>query len=292
MTTKTFLEKKYLLIIAFIVYSVGYSQKNVSSFYSATHVFRKELRYIPCCQKKLRNPTLLATANRTVSNFKKIYIDYDDNLKQSNEDRIISHLRPRLFVRADEAKLGKGLTVSALRSRLKDPAYRDWIDYNPEVVGWESLPAIALQYLLKGEKKNALSVGEYLTNTPFPYKEHTSTAAAVYNSAIAFDWVRDALSDEIANKITAKLVEGAEYLKEGVITPSINHNYTIVSLYGVATVAVSIYGEGKENSQKALEYMKIVKSLLVSDHMLLETFKEKQGTWEEGNHYRRLSIKN
>lgn len=210
------------------------------------------------------------------------YISYS---KLNNEDEIISHLRPRLFVRSDKAKLGRGLTVSALRSRLKDPAYREWIDSNLELNGWESLPGIAMQYLLKGEKKNALTVGEYLAKNPFPYKEHTSTAAAIYNSAIAFDWVRDALPDEMANKISAKLIEGAEHLKEGVITPSINHNYTIVSLHGVAMVAIAIYGESKENSQKSLEYMKMVKSLLLSDHMLLETFKEKQGTWGEGNHY-------
>ncbi len=204
----------------------------------------------------------------------------------SNEKTpIISNLRPRLFVRADEAKIGRGLTVSTLRSRLIDPAYKDWIDYNGEVNGWASLPSVAMQYLLKGEKKNAMAVGEYIISTPFQYNEHTSAAATVYSSAIAFDWVRDALSDEMANKISAKLVEGAEHLKVGVITPSINHNYTIVSLYGVAMVAVAIYGEGTENSQKALEYLKIVNDLLLNDHMLLETFKEKQGTWGEGNHY-------
>lgn len=42
------------------------------------------------------------------------------------------------------------------------------------------------------------------------------------------------IGDEMANKIVAKLIEGAEHLKEGIITPSINHNYTIVSLHSVA----------------------------------------------------------
>lgn len=210
---------------------------------------------------------------------------FDSDSHIYEQDAIISNLRPRLFVRADEAKIGRGLTISTLRSRLIDPIYKDWIDYNGEVRGWSSLPPAAMQYLLKGEKKNAMAVGEYILNTPFSYEEHTSAAAAVYSSAIAFDWVRDALSDEMANKISEKLVEGAEHLKAGVITPAINHNYTIVSLYGVAMVAIAIYGEGTENSQKALEYMKIVNDLLLNDYMLLETFKEKQGTWGEGNHY-------
>ena len=178
------------------------------------------------------------------------------------QDAIISNLRPRLFVKADEANIGRGLTVSTLRSRLKDPAYKDWIDFNGEVHGWASLPPAAMQYLLKGETKIAVAVGEYILKTPFSYEEHTSAAAAIYSSAIAFDWVRDALSDEMANKISAKLVEGAEHLKEYVITPAVNHNYTIVSLYSVATVAVSIYGESSEYNKKAQEYMKIVNGLL------------------------------
>lgn len=201
------------------------------------------------------------------------------------QEAIISNLRPRLFVRADEAKIGRGLTVSTLRSRLTDPAYKDWINYSGEVRGWASLPPAAMQYLLKGETKIAVAVGEYILSTPFSYEEHTSAAASVYCSAIAFDWIRDAISDEMADKISAKLVEGAENLKEYVITPAVNHNYTIVSLYSVATVAVSIYGESSENNKKALEYLKIVNGLLLKNNMLLETFKQKQGTWGEGNHY-------
>ena len=265
--------KKYGFCFAFVLLS------------NYMFVYGQEAGNIQYCLQKSLSVSLTASASQTITKIQNPYDNYINHSQVNNEDLIISNLRPRIFVRADEARLGRGLTVSALRSRLKDPAYGDWIDYNREVNGWESLPAIAMQYLLKGEKKNALAVGEYLANTPFPYKEHTSTAAAIYNSAIAFDWVRDALPDEMANKIVAKLVEGAEHLKEGVITPSINHNYTIVSLHGVAMVAIAIYGEGKENSQKALEYMKMVKSLLLSDHMLLETFKEKQGTWGEGNHY-------
>lgn len=265
--------KKFVFCFAFVLLS------------NCMFIYGKEVGDIQYGQQKPLNDSLTASANQTIAKIQKPFNNYISHSKQNNEDQIISHLRPRLFVRADEAKLGRGLTVSALRSKLKDPAYRDWIDYDREVNGWGSLPAIAMQYLLKGEKKNALNVGEYLVNTPFPYVEHTSTAASIYNSAIAFDWVRDALPDEMANKISAKLVEGAEHLIKGVISPSINHNYTIVSLHAVAMVAIAIYGEGEENSQKALEYLKIVDNLLLGDHMLFETFKEKQGTWGEGNHY-------
>ena len=245
-------------------------------------VYAKQVTDIQYGKKDPQSIPIIASENQTKADIQSTGSYYLGHI--GNEDSIISHFRPRLFVRADEAELGRGLTVSALRSRLKDPAYRDWIDYNGEQ-GWESLPAMAMQYLLKGENKNALMVGEYIANTPFSFAEHTSAAAMIYNSAIAFDWVRNVLPDEMANKIVAKLIEGAEHLKEGVITPSINHNYSIVSLHGVAMVAIAIYGEGDESNKKAFVYLKMVERLLLSESMLFETFKEKKGTWGEGNHY-------
>jgi len=258
-------QQKYCHFIAlFVLLSFfGHSQRNMTSF----------------------NSLISVDKHPSPDNFQEASVGKGLLLIEGNEDLLISNLRPRIFVRADNAKIGKGLTLSALRSRLNDPAYKACIDYNREAAGFESLPAIAMQYLMKGEKKRAVAVGEYLVNTPFPFNEHTSTASAVYNSAIAFDWVRDALSDEMAAKITAKLVEGAEHLKTGVVKPSINHNYTIVSLYGVAMVALAVYGEGEENTRKSVAYMKLVKDLISGDQMLLQTFKEKQGTWGEGNHY-------
>lgn len=213
-----------------------------------------------------------------------ILSDANNNIV-NNGTSSISLLRPRLFVRADEAKLGRGLTLSELRSRADDPAYQDWISYDGTGRGRGSMPAIAMQYLLTGEKKYALAVGDYLATTDISFGEHTSTAAAVYHSAIAFDWVRDALTDETARKISDDLVKGAEHLKGGVITPSINHNYTIVSLYGLAMSAVAIYGESDEKTQKSLEYIQIIDDLLTHDHMLLNTFQQKEGVWGEGNHY-------
>ncbi|QMU27384.1 heparinase II/III domain-containing protein [Adhaeribacter radiodurans] len=197
----------------------------------------------------------------------------------------ISNLRPRLFVRADEDKTGVGLTISELRLRSEDSTYKDWINYTGGINGWESLPAMAMQYLLKGDKKIAQSVGEYIANTPYNFGEHTSAAAMVYNSAIAFDWVRMALPKEMASKICARLVEGAEHLKGGVVTPSINHNYTFVSMYGVAMAAMAIHGESDAYDQKAAEYLSLLNQLLLDDHMLFATLKAKQGTWGEGNHY-------
>jgi hypothetical protein len=197
----------------------------------------------------------------------------------------ISDLRPRLFVRADEDRVGSGLTVSALRSRSREPAYQNWINYTGGINGWESLPAMAMQYLLKGDKKIAQSVGEYIANTPYNFGEHTSAASMVYNSAIAFDWVRKALPNDMALKICARLAEGAEHLKGGVMSPSINHNYTTVSLYGVAMAAMAIYGESDAYDQKAASYLDMVNRLLLDEHMLFATLKAKQGTWGEGNHY-------
>jgi hypothetical protein len=256
MIVTIFKEQKYLCITAsFVLLSLfGYSQRSETPSNSLAAVVEQS----------------------PVNNFQK---------SEGNESILISNLRPRIFVRSDKATIGRGLTLSALRSRSKDPEYKDCIDYNGKIEGFESLPPIAMQYLLKGEKRHATIVGDYLVNNAFPLKEHTSTASAVYNSAIAFDWVRDALSDEMIAKITAKLVEGAEHLKDGVEKPSVNHNYTIVSLHGIAMVALAVYGEGEENTQKSLEYLKLVQKTIAGDQMILHTLKEKNGTWGEGNHY-------
>jgi hypothetical protein len=198
---------------------------------------------------------------------------------------IISTLRPRLFVRADDATVGRGITLSALRSRSTDPAYGDWVDYQEGIKGWASLPAMAMQYLLKGNHEIAIAVGEHLARTPFSYGEHTSTAAMIYNSAIAFDWVRSALPDELGLAIAQKLLEGADHLKGGVISPSINHNYSIVSLHAVAMAALAAYGEGEDINRRALDDLNIVRGALLNDNMFFETFRQKEGTWGEGNHY-------
>jgi hypothetical protein len=204
---------------------------------------------------------------------------------ETQKDIIISLSRPRLFVRADEAETGRGLTLSELRSRFKDPAYQDWVQLSLIADSRGNMPAVAMQYLITGDKSHALAVGDYLSKTPLNFGEHTSSAAAVYLSAIAFDWVRDALPDEIAGRISDDLLKGAEHLKGGVIRPAINHNYTIVSLYGLAMAAVAIYGESDEKSQKSLEYIELIDDLLTDDHMLLDAFYQKEGVWGEGNHY-------
>jgi hypothetical protein len=197
----------------------------------------------------------------------------------------ISSARPRLFVRADEAITGRGLTLSELRSRIKDPAYQDWFQAGLKADSRGDMPAMAMQYLLTGDKTYALAVGDYLSRTPLNFGEHTSSAAAVYHSAIAFDWVRDALPDGIADRISDDLLKGAEHLKGGVIRPAINHNYSIVSMYGLAMAAVAIYGESEEKSRISLEYLELIDNLLTNDHMLLDAFYRKEGVWGEGNHY-------
>lgn len=224
----------------------------------------------------------------------------------------VSLLRPRILVRADEATLGTGVTLSELRSRGKSPAYKDWISfteatndgvgagsssntnsliaYNEKIRGWASLPAVAMHYLLRGDKNDALSVGEFIANRSFPLNEHTSAAAAVYYSAIAFDWVRNALPDDMVSRICARLEEGAEHLKGGVITPSVNHNYSMVSLHAVSLVALAIYGESEAFTQKAMEYLKLTDDHFLKDNMLFETFRQKGGTWGEGNHYSQFVV--
>lgn len=210
-----------------------------------------------------------------------ISVNNSDGGKSGNYQ--ISRLRPRLFIRADEAELGKGLKLSELRAKAKDPAYKAWIQFDNGRSGGNM--STAMKYLLTGEKEYAMAVGEHLENINISYQEHTSAAAAVYHSAIAFDWVRDALPDEMAKKISEKLLDGAEHLKGGVRSPSINHNYSIVSLYGVSMAAIAIYGESEEMTKKSIEYMQLVDNMLAGDDMLLDALQQKEGVWGEGNHY-------
>ncbi len=235
-------------------------------------------------RQKYDNPAFLSVVNSAAVGFENSDNVQDKNSEQKQQDQLISALRPRLFVRADDAKLGRGLTLSELRLKLHDPAYKDWTPNVSEGSGRGNMPG-AMQYLLTGDKKYALAVGEHLAGTDIPLGEHTSTAAAVYHSAIAFDWVRNALPDEMADKITAKLVEGAEHLKGGVRSPSINHNYSIVSLYGLSMVAIAIHGESDEMTQKSREYMQLINNMLTGDDMLFYAFQQKGGVWGEGNHY-------
>jgi hypothetical protein len=211
----------------------------------------------------------------------------ENNLENPKDGKelLMSDQRPRLYIRADESQIGRGLTLSGLRKRVKDPEYKEWASYEGEARYAASLPNIAMQYLLHGNKEDVQRVYSYLKKHPMSPREYTSYADAVYNGAIAFDWIRDALSDRQAENIMSMLVKGAEHLKHAVIKPSVNHNYTHVSMYGVTAVALAIYGEGEKYTAKAHEYMQAVTTLLEGKGKLLDTYKAKKGTWTEGNHY-------
>ena len=102
---------------------------------------------------------------------------------------------------------------------------------------------------------------------------------------MAFDWVREALPQDLAQKAAAKLIEGIDPLNTQLRHPAVNHNYTYVSLYAFAVAALAIYGEGGEAAAKAEEYFDTIKDLIQGEGMILDTMREKQGVWAEGNHY-------
>jgi hypothetical protein len=49
--------------------------------------------------------------------------------------------------------------------------------------------------------------------------------------------------------------------------------------------ALAAYGEGENIDRKAIDDLNIVRGALLNDNMFLETFRQKGGTWGEGNHY-------
>lgn len=204
----------------------------------------------------------------------------------------VSTLRPRLYVRADHAQVGRGINLSVLKKRINDPAYSGWTLFSEEEVGeatsdvngWNSqLATVAMRYLLRGNEEDALEVGKFMDEVPIPEEDLTASREAY--GAMAFDWVRDALPEEKRRRIADKLARGAERLLRELRHPAVNHNYTYVTLYAFALASLAIYGEGEENTARAEQYLARVRELLESKGGLLDTFKEKSGVWAEGNHY-------
>jgi hypothetical protein len=199
----------------------------------------------------------------------------------------VSALHPRVFVRHNQAVVGKGLRVHELRRRAADPAYAAWRD---PVAGSSAAANLerAARYLESGHTTELHAAREFLLAHTFSFEKHdVSGFLAGAAMCAAFDWIYEALSPDERNRIVKNLIVTAEssrrFLQQG--GPDIHHNYTYMALNTVAVCGLVLRGEGEPFDRTAREYLELARDFLESRGMALETWDARRGAWAEGSHY-------
>ena len=176
----------------------------------------------------------------------------------------VSPLHPRLFVRADAARIGKGPTVATLRARLKDPAYQRWRRELPERGGAAVVAERAARYLEEGNPADAKAVAEFLGNNTFSYRTHdVSGYMAGGYMATALDMAYHGLSPEeraaAMRNIVTTVDDSSGFVSRG---GEVNHNYTYMALTSVALAGLVLKGEPEPFNSKGVEYLEVARSFL------------------------------
>nr|MDD6336290.1 heparinase II/III family protein [bacterium] len=197
----------------------------------------------------------------------------------------ISPLHPRIYIRARQDAPGTGLTLDALRARITDKRYAALLDRLPGRGKGEGLCSTALRYLLYGDVADALYVGERIAAAALDGHEHTADAGHACDVAVSFDWVANALPAHLRNACLRSLAAMADAFEKALRHPSIQHNYTYVSLQALCTLAMALSGEGQGGDGTAQACLGLIDSLLTGPGGMFETLRNKGGTWGEGNHY-------
>jgi hypothetical protein len=199
----------------------------------------------------------------------------------------VSTLHPRIYVRHDDARLGRGLTVSQLRRRVQDPAYAAW----RRGVSGES-PAVAVEranrFLEEGNREDLEAVRGILLRHTYSYAQHDVEGfLAGAEMATALDWIYQGLSENERQTALKNIVTTADssldFLLHG--DPDVNHNYTYMALRTVGVCGLVLKGEGEPYSRKADEYLALTEEWLNGPGKVLDTWKAREGAWGEGSHY-------
>lgn len=235
-----------------------------------------------------RAPTLLLFAIACLT----IFLSRLDR-PQAAELPEVSSLHPRIFVRHDEASVGRGLTVGQLRQRLSDSAYQRWRGRvaQKDLVGKPGLSEtveFAARYLEEGDKDDLEAVRHYLVANTFSYAKHDVTGfLAGAEMATAFDWVYDGLSPSDRAAIMSNIVTTADSSYDFLIKgePDINHNYTYMALNSIAVCGLVLEGEAAPFDARAREYLELARQWLEGKGKALDTWQAREGAWGEGNHY-------
>ncbi len=199
----------------------------------------------------------------------------------------VSSVHPRIYVRGDGASVGRGLTVSQFRERLKDPSYKRWIrTLTGQDLG--STVERAARYLETGSGSELEAVRSFLLSHTYSQKQHdVGGLLAGAEMAMAFDWVYQGIREPDRAAILSNIVTTADSSYDFLIhgEPDVNHNYTYMALRTIAVCGLVLKGEAGPFDHRADEYLALAQEWLEAPGKVLDTWKAREGAWAEGSHY-------
>ncbi len=199
----------------------------------------------------------------------------------------VSPIHPRIYVRGDGASVGRGLTVSQLRARFKDPSYERWI----RTVTGQNLGTTverAARYLETGSGPELEAVRTFLLSHTYSQKQHdVGGLLAGAEMAMALDWVSQGVKEPERTAILSNIVTTADSSYDFLIhgEPDVNHNYTYMALRTIAICGLVLKGEAERFDRRADDYLALAQEWLEGPGKVLETWKAREGAWAEGSHY-------
>jgi hypothetical protein len=197
----------------------------------------------------------------------------------------LSTSRPRLFLRADDAVVGLGPTVSEVRARQRHPDLEPYASLSTADASWEALLTPALQALLHGDAAAQARVRDWLLE-PRGNFARSSARQGPGHAAVAFDWLYESLSPVERQRAAAQVRAGTEaallFLRTG--RPDINHNFTYMALFSVLATGLALHDvPGFEAS--AAEYLSVAMDWLEGPGGVYEAAAARGGAWPEGSQY-------
>ena len=200
---------------------------------------------------------------------------------------LVSTFHPRIFVRNDAARLGKGPTVTEFRGRSRNPGYARW-NGTADAPDPSAIVERAARYLADGNAADLHAVRDFLLTHTFSYeKNDVGGFLAGAEMATAFDWVYGGLSAADRAAAMANIVATAESSRHFLISgePDINHNYTYMALNTVAVCGLVLSGESEPYGGTATQYLELAREFLEGRGKVLDTWNAREGAWAEGSHY-------
>ncbi len=199
----------------------------------------------------------------------------------------VSPLHPRIFLRNDKARIGKGLTVEQLRLRVEDPQYSVW-RRGISNEGPSAMVERAADYLESGQTADLEAVRRFLLTHTYSYATHDVEGfLAGAEMATAFDWAYGSLSEADRLSVMTNLVKTADSSRDFMLQgePDINHNYTYMALRTLGICGLVLKGEPEPYNHKANEYLALTKEWIEGQGKILDTWQARDGAWAEGSHY-------
>ncbi|MCC7496599.1 MAG: heparinase II/III family protein [Bryobacterales bacterium] len=199
----------------------------------------------------------------------------------------VSPLHPRIYVRNDNATIGKAITVRQLRMRAADPAFERWrrpVKLNNASAAVE----IAARYLEQGQPADLAAVRDFLLSRSYSFERNdVGGLMAGGEMMTAYDWIYNGLTPEERSTLAGNLVKtcaaSRRFIEHG--GPDVNHNYVYMALTTVATAGLVLTGEPEPYGSVGREYLKLATDWLEEPGRILDTWQARQGAWGEGSHY-------